>query len=72
MTVWDQHADFLAKDAAYLVTQDEFETVGLLKLMHDAYEKALNQTGIKSDLIFGALAVLTDSEEKKEHDDINL
>jgi len=65
MTVWDQHADFLAKDAAYLVTQDEFETVGLLKLMHDAYEKALNQTGIKYDLVLGSLSAVIIGPEGK-------
>ena len=65
MSVWDQHADFLAKDAAYLATQDEFETVGLLKLMHDAYEKALNQTGIKYDLVLGSLSVVIIGAEGK-------
>jgi len=51
VSVWDQHADFLAKDAAYLATEDEFEAEGLLKLMRDAYEKAKSQTNIKYELV---------------------
>jgi len=51
MSVWDQYADFLAKEAAYLATENEFDSVGLLKLMRDAYEKAKNETYIKYKLI---------------------
>jgi hypothetical protein len=51
MSVWDQYADFLAKEAAYLATENEFDSVGLLKLMRDAYEKAKHETYIKYELI---------------------
>lgn len=54
MSVWDQHADFLAKDAAYLATEDEFEAEGLFKLMRDAYEKAKSETNIKYQLFCGS------------------
>jgi hypothetical protein len=58
MSVWDQHDDFLAKDAAYLATGDEFESVGLLKLMRDAYEKAMSETSIKYELVSGSIRVV--------------
>ena len=51
MSVWDQHADFLAKDAAYLATENDFEAAGLIKLMQDAYEKAKSETSIKYELV---------------------
>ena len=54
MSIWDQHADFLAKDAAYLATEDAFEAEGLLKLMRDAYEKAMRETDIKYELVNGS------------------
>lgn len=44
MSVWDQHTDFLAEQAALLATQDELEAQGLLELMRNAYEKAREAT----------------------------
>jgi len=58
MSIWDQHADFLAKDAAYLATEDAFEAEGLLKLMRDAYEKAKSETNIKYELVNGSSRVV--------------
>ena len=58
MSIWDQHADFLAKDAAYLATEDAFEAEGLLKLMRDAYEKAKSETNIKYELVDGSSRVV--------------
>ena len=54
MSVWDQHADFLAKDAAYLATENEFEAVGLLKLMQTAYERAERETSTKYEFVCGS------------------
>lgn len=47
MSVWDQHADFLAEQAARLATHDELEAQGLLELMRNAYEKAREATHSK-------------------------
>lgn len=58
MSIWDQYDDFLAKDAAYLATKDEFEAEGLLKLMRDAYEKAKSETNIKYELVNGSVRVV--------------
>ena len=47
MSVWDQHDDFLAKEVAELAITDASESVGLLSLMHKAYDLALRETETK-------------------------
>lgn len=47
MSVWDQHDDFLAEEIAELAITDASESVGLLSLMHKAYDLALRETETK-------------------------
>jgi len=47
MSVWDQHADFLAKEAATLAITDQSESAGLLSLMQKAYDLALREAETK-------------------------
>lgn len=47
MSVWNQHDDFLGKEVAELAITDASESVGLLSLMHKAYDLALRETETK-------------------------
>ena len=47
MSVWNQHDDFLAEEVAALAITDATESIGLLSLMHKAYDLALRETETK-------------------------
>jgi len=57
MSVWDQHDDFLAEQAALLAMKDGLEVQGLLELMRNAYEKARQATDSKYLWLSGKVKV---------------
>ncbi len=57
MSIWDKHSRFLAKDAALLATESGIEAEGLIKLMHQAYEKARNSVSSKYLFLFSNVKV---------------
>jgi len=57
MSVWDQHDDFLAEQAALLATKDALEAQGLLELMRNAYKKARHATRSKYSWLSGKVKV---------------
>ena len=61
ISVWDQHADFLAKQVADLATSNASESAGLLSLMRKDYEKALNEIEMKYLCITNQLEINGDS-----------
>lgn len=63
MSLWDQHAEFLAEEAASLVcSTDASEAKALLSRMRKCYAEALNQLVFKYDCVIGELEIEGDTE----------
>lgn len=69
MSLWDQHAEFLAEEAVELWGFSKRPAIEIFALMRSAYEEALYQTQIKLACLTGRLEIIDAPQPYQTADD---